>query len=401
MSRIEWVREQLPAARRDRRRVRATRRRSQGLTIGTGIHLEPKTVALLLALRRRRRARRLHRQPQLAPSRTRSPTCAPTASRSSARPTDRRGRARRHLREVLAARPDLLLDNGGDLFVRYLERPVRRAARRHRGDDLGPDAAAAAARPARRPGPGHQRQPDQAVRRERARGRPERARVVHADHQPDDQRPAGGGVRLRRVREGRRRQLPEAPRDRRGRRDRPGRAAARRRLDGFAVPSREDALRAADMVDHRDRRAADVDHRGRPATCSRTAPSCCNAGHFPREIAVPTCGRSAGASAVRRGRRDHDVPARRRPPHPPADRRPHGQPGRPAAARQLDRVDGPRLRPAGALPGGGRERGRSAPSTRSSRSRGASTRRSRTPSSRSTAASRPSHAASAPRCRRS
>ena len=29
----------------------------------------------------------------------------------------------RYLGEVLAAKPDLILDNGGDLFARYLDRP--------------------------------------------------------------------------------------------------------------------------------------------------------------------------------------------------------------------------------------------------------------------------------------
>ena len=33
----------------------------------------------------------------------------------------------RYLRGVLATKPDIILDNGGDLFSRWLEAPVRRA----------------------------------------------------------------------------------------------------------------------------------------------------------------------------------------------------------------------------------------------------------------------------------
>jgi adenosylhomocysteinase len=38
-------------------------------------------------------------------------------------PTTEAGEHDSYLREVLASEPNLLLDNGGDLFIRYLEAP--------------------------------------------------------------------------------------------------------------------------------------------------------------------------------------------------------------------------------------------------------------------------------------
>jgi adenosylhomocysteinase len=93
-----------------------------GLTIGTGIHLEPKTVALLLALVRG------------------GATVVSTGNLSSTQPaavaylrahdvdvigerTTDPAEHDHYLRQVLARRPGLLLDNGGDLFARYLEDP--------------------------------------------------------------------------------------------------------------------------------------------------------------------------------------------------------------------------------------------------------------------------------------
>jgi len=93
-----------------------------GRRIGTGIHLEPKTVALLLTLRRGG-----------------AEVCSTGNLGSTQReaveylrlngvgvvgdPTTDADEHDAYLREVLACEPDLLLDNGGDLFVRYLEAP--------------------------------------------------------------------------------------------------------------------------------------------------------------------------------------------------------------------------------------------------------------------------------------
>jgi adenosylhomocysteinase len=96
-----------------------------GMTIGTGIHLEPKTVALLLTLH----AGGAHvvstgnlnsTQPSAVEYlREHGVTVFGGPTRD---PVERSG----HLDEVLAAEPHLLLDNGGDLFVRYLESPYER-----------------------------------------------------------------------------------------------------------------------------------------------------------------------------------------------------------------------------------------------------------------------------------
>ena len=55
-----------------------------------------------------------------------------------------------YLDEVLPAKPDLILDNGGDLFARYRP-PLRGAAGRNRGNDPGPDTARAAPGQHKRP----------------------------------------------------------------------------------------------------------------------------------------------------------------------------------------------------------------------------------------------------------
>jgi len=93
-----------------------------GLLIGTGIHLEPKTVALLLTLQRGGAA--------VVATGNLNTTQDEAVDYLSARavtvvgrPTSDPEEHDRYLREVVAARPQLLLDNGGDLFVRYLEAP--------------------------------------------------------------------------------------------------------------------------------------------------------------------------------------------------------------------------------------------------------------------------------------
>jgi len=93
-----------------------------GLTIGTGIHLEPKTVALLLTL--------AQGGARVVATGNLSSTQAETVEYLSARgvevvgaTTTDEARHDEYLRQVMAARPELLLDNGGDLFVRYLTDP--------------------------------------------------------------------------------------------------------------------------------------------------------------------------------------------------------------------------------------------------------------------------------------
>jgi adenosylhomocysteinase len=120
-SRIEWVGESCGLLRSIAEQYDVTRPFA-GLTIGTGIHLEPKTVALLLTLRRGG-ARvvstgNLNSTQQDAVDYLREHGVDVVGG-----PTADEREHDRHLRTVLEARPDMLLDNGGDLFVRYLEQP--------------------------------------------------------------------------------------------------------------------------------------------------------------------------------------------------------------------------------------------------------------------------------------
>ena len=93
-----------------------------GLRIGTGIHLEPKTAALLLTLRRG--------GAEVVSTGNLNSTQQETVDYLRERgvdviggPTADPDEHDRFLRDVLATKPDLILDNGGDLFTRYLEDP--------------------------------------------------------------------------------------------------------------------------------------------------------------------------------------------------------------------------------------------------------------------------------------
>lgn len=93
-----------------------------GLTIGTGIHLEPKTVALLLTLR--------SGGAKVIATGNLNSTQAETVDFLQkkgiavfAEFTTDSGIHEQSLMRVLDEKPDMLLDNGGDLFARYLENP--------------------------------------------------------------------------------------------------------------------------------------------------------------------------------------------------------------------------------------------------------------------------------------
>ena len=173
----------------------------------------------------RRRRPRVDRQPQLDPAGDRR-LPARQRHRRHRRPDRRPGRAR----PLPARRPG---DEAGHhprqrrRPVQPLPRgPVRGPARRDRGDDLRPGPPAPAPRPPGDADPRHQRQPDQAVRREHARRRGGHGGVVHPDHQPDHERATGGRVRLRVRRAWRRGLLPRLQLDRVGHRAAAGAAAA-------------------------------------------------------------------------------------------------------------------------------------------------------------------------------
>jgi S-adenosylhomocysteine hydrolase len=155
-TRIDWVREHCRLLRGIADEFGRTRP-FDGLTIGTGIHLEAKTVALLLTLRdggaRLVSTGNLNTTQPDAVGRLRAEGVTVIGE-----PTKDSQVHAAYLSEVLAAEPDLILDNGGEP-VRHVSRPpVPGTAGRDRGDDLGPDAARAATEPAQAPGPGHQRQ---------------------------------------------------------------------------------------------------------------------------------------------------------------------------------------------------------------------------------------------------
>jgi len=96
-----------------------------GLTIGTGIHLEPKTVALLLTLQRGG-ARVL----STGNLNTTQPESVAYLNANGVEgiggPTQDEAVRNGHIDTILDAEPDLLLDNGGDMFARWLERPYGR-----------------------------------------------------------------------------------------------------------------------------------------------------------------------------------------------------------------------------------------------------------------------------------
>ena len=224
MSRFEWVADSA-------RLLKATGEefdRTQpfkGLRIGTGIHLEPKTAALLMVLRRG--------GADLVSTGNLNSTQQETVDYLRANgidviggPTADPAEHDRFLRGVLATKPDIILDNGGDLFSRYLEDPYAGLRGGTEETTSGRDPPAPAARPPGDADPRHQRQPDQAVRREHARRRGGHRGVVHPDHQPDHERATGGRVRLRVRRAWRRGLLPRLQLDRVGHRATAGAAAA-------------------------------------------------------------------------------------------------------------------------------------------------------------------------------
>ncbi len=120
-SRIEWVGSQcrllaMIAGEFD------SSRPFDGLTIGTGIHIEPKTVALLLTLQRG--GARVISTGNLNTTQPESVAyLRDHGVEAIGEPTQDEAVRLSHLDTILDAQPDLLLDNGGDLFARWLERP--------------------------------------------------------------------------------------------------------------------------------------------------------------------------------------------------------------------------------------------------------------------------------------
>jgi adenosylhomocysteinase len=121
LNRIAWVIERCRLLRAIGDELEETRPFA-GLAIGTGIHLEPKTVALLVTLRRG--GAQLVSTGNL--NTTQQDACDYLVARGVTivgRPTSDPAEHDAFLWQVVRARPDLLLDNGGDLFARYVEEP--------------------------------------------------------------------------------------------------------------------------------------------------------------------------------------------------------------------------------------------------------------------------------------
>ena len=122
-TRIDWVREHCRLLRGIADEF-GRARPFDGLTIGTGIHLEAKTVALLLTLRdggaRLISTGNLNTTQPEAVDRLRAEGVTVIGG-----PTKDSGVHAGYLAGVLDAEPDLILDNGGDLFARYLDRPYQ------------------------------------------------------------------------------------------------------------------------------------------------------------------------------------------------------------------------------------------------------------------------------------
>ena len=118
-TRIDWVAEHCQLLRSISAEFAGTRP-FDGLTIGTGIHLEAKTVALILTMRDG--GARLVSTGNLN---TTQPEAVAVLKAEGVvvigEPTKDREEHGRYLDEVIAARPDLILDNGGDLFAKYLD----------------------------------------------------------------------------------------------------------------------------------------------------------------------------------------------------------------------------------------------------------------------------------------
>jgi adenosylhomocysteinase len=119
VDRIEWVIESCRLLRAIGDELERTRP-FEGLLIGTGIHLEPKTVALLLTLQRG--GARLVSTGNLATTQQEAVDVLRARGVDVVGgPTTDPDEHDANLWAVVRARPDLLLDNGGDLFVRWLE----------------------------------------------------------------------------------------------------------------------------------------------------------------------------------------------------------------------------------------------------------------------------------------
>jgi adenosylhomocysteinase len=305
--RIEWVRANCRLLARIGEEFRDTRPFA-GLTIGTGIHLEPKTVALLLVLR--------DGGAYVVSTGNLNSTQSDAVAYLQAHdvdviggPTTDEAEHDAHLRAVLAAEPDLLLDNGGDLFARHLERPLPGL----RGGTEETTSGRARLEPLReRLGVPILVINDSPIKQfaenRHAVGQSVLEAFLRITNQMTNGREVavfgygacGKGVAANFRNAHARVSVVEV--------DPVLRLEAS--LDGFAVPSREEALRAADVV---------VTVTGADGVVSaddvdllKDRAILCNAGHFPREIALAEIERRAPCEREADGIRTYRTPDGRR-----------------------------------------------------------------------------------------
>jgi adenosylhomocysteinase len=120
-SRIEWVVRQCRLLNSIGDEFERTRPFG-GLTIGTGIHLEAKGVALMLVLQRGG-ARVISTGNLNSTQPGALDYLRDQGVETVGGPTQSVDERLGWIDEILAEKPDLLLDNGGDMFVRWLDRP--------------------------------------------------------------------------------------------------------------------------------------------------------------------------------------------------------------------------------------------------------------------------------------
>ena len=121
LTRIDWISRSCRLLDQIAAEFAATRP-FDGLTIATGIHLEPKTVALLMTLRAGGANLTVTGNLNSTQPATVDYLRAQGIDVHAEQTTDASAHGR-NLDRLLAAKPDLLLDNGGDLFARFAENP--------------------------------------------------------------------------------------------------------------------------------------------------------------------------------------------------------------------------------------------------------------------------------------
>ena len=319
-----------------------------GVTIGTGIHLEPKTVALILVLARG--GAEVVSTGNLSSTQPAAVDYLRAAGiRVIGGPTADPSEHDGFLREVLDARPDLLLDNGGDLFARWLDDPYPAL----RGGTEETTSGRARLGPLRerlaRPILVINDSPiKQFAENEHAVGQSVLESFIRITNRSTNGKRVtvfGYGACGRGVAQN----------------FRAARAIVsvveidpvlrlQALLDGFSVPAREAAIAEADVI---------VTVTGAPNVVGAADTRLfhddailLNGGHLPWEIDVN--GLVQGRRGHLGGRRHRNAHVRGRTQCPRPDGWPHGQPGGATAARQLGRVDGPRLRAPGSLSRGDR-----------------------------------------------